>query len=178
MFLHVTEAQHIADYRIHVSFNDGTSGEIDLGASLDGPIFEPLRDVDYFKAFSIIGHTLAWPNGPISPRSTCTPWPRNRRARNKADPPETPVQTELFGKIIGGDSVIPDVELSRPCAVHPPMISRTGSERHVCVAGCMHRDEWILLNLLADSRHCASLSRDSLSARRDGAVHGCRDAAM
>ena len=63
MFLHVTEAQYIADYRIHVAFDDGTSGEIDLGSSLDGPIFEPLRDIEDFKAFSIIGHTLAWPNG-------------------------------------------------------------------------------------------------------------------
>jgi len=63
MFLHVTEAHYLAEYRIHVSFNDGTCGEIDLGASLDGPIFEPLRDVEYFKTFSIIGHTLAWPNG-------------------------------------------------------------------------------------------------------------------
>ena len=63
MFLHVIEAQHIADYRIHVTFNNGTSAEIDLRESLDGPIFEPLRDVGYFKAFSIVGHTLAWPNG-------------------------------------------------------------------------------------------------------------------
>jgi hypothetical protein len=63
MFLHVTEARHIADHRIHLSFNDGTTGEIDLSGSLDGPIFKPLRDVGYFKSFSIVGHTLGWPNG-------------------------------------------------------------------------------------------------------------------
>ena len=63
MFLHVTEARHLANHRIHVSFSDGTSDEIDLAGSLDGPIFQPLRDVEYFKAFSIVGHTLAWPNG-------------------------------------------------------------------------------------------------------------------
>ena len=63
MFLHVTKARHIADHRVEVSFNDGTSAELDLSRSLDGPIFEPLRDVEYFRAFSIIGHTLAWPNG-------------------------------------------------------------------------------------------------------------------
>ena len=63
MFLHVTEAEHIADHRVSVSFNDGTSGQLDLSDSLDGPIFEPLRDVDYFRSFSIVGHTLAWPNG-------------------------------------------------------------------------------------------------------------------
>ena len=63
MFLHVTEAHHVGSHRIYVTFNDGTRSEIDLSGSLDGPIFEPLRDVEYFKSFSIIGHTLAWPNG-------------------------------------------------------------------------------------------------------------------
>jgi hypothetical protein len=63
MFLHVTDAQHIADHRVQVSFNDGTSLEIDLSGSLDGPIFEPLQDVEYFKSFSLVGHTLTWPNG-------------------------------------------------------------------------------------------------------------------
>ena len=62
MFLHVTKARHVADYRAYVSFNDGTSAELDLSDSLDGPILEPLRDVEYFRSFSIIGHTLAWPN--------------------------------------------------------------------------------------------------------------------
>ncbi len=63
MFLHVTDARHVGGHRVHVSFNDGTSAEIDLSGSLDGPIFEPLRDVEYFKSFSIVGNTLAWPNG-------------------------------------------------------------------------------------------------------------------
>ena len=63
MFLHVTEARHIADHRVHLAFSDGSDAEIDLSGSLDGPIFEPLRDVEFFKAFSITGNTLAWPNG-------------------------------------------------------------------------------------------------------------------
>jgi len=45
------------------TFNNGTVAEIDLSGSLSGSIFEPLRDVEYFKSFSIVGHTLAWPNG-------------------------------------------------------------------------------------------------------------------
>ncbi len=63
MFLHVTHAEYVEGHRIRVSFNDDTGGEIDLSESLDGPIFQPLRDVDYFRSFSIVGHTLAWPNG-------------------------------------------------------------------------------------------------------------------
>ncbi len=63
MFLHVVEARHIEGHRVYLAFNDGTVGEVDLSQSLVGPIFEPLRDVDYFRRFSIEGHTLTWPNG-------------------------------------------------------------------------------------------------------------------
>ncbi len=63
MFLHVTDAKHVKEHRVHVWFNDGTDAEIDLSESLVGPIFELLRDVEYFSRFSIQGHTLAWPNG-------------------------------------------------------------------------------------------------------------------
>ena len=63
MFLHVVDAKHIDGHRISVQFNDGTAGEIDLSQSLEGPIFEPLRDVEYFRQFSLVGHTVTWPNG-------------------------------------------------------------------------------------------------------------------
>ena len=63
MFLHVVEAKHVEGHRVFVRFNDETTGEIDLSESLGGPIFEPLRDVEYFRCFSVEGHTLAWPNG-------------------------------------------------------------------------------------------------------------------
>jgi hypothetical protein len=33
-----------------------------LAGELDGEVFEPLRDVDYFARFSV-DDTLAWPNG-------------------------------------------------------------------------------------------------------------------
>ncbi len=63
MFLHVIEAKHLEGHRVFVKFNDGTAAEVDLSQSLAGPIFKPLRDIEYFRCFSIIGHTLAWPNG-------------------------------------------------------------------------------------------------------------------
>ena len=63
MFMHVTDAQHVEGYRVQLSFNDGTTAEISLKDSLEGPIFAPLRDVEYFRSFSIVGHTLAWANG-------------------------------------------------------------------------------------------------------------------
>jgi len=63
MFMHVTDARHVEGYRVQLSFSDGTTAEVDLKNSLEGPIFMPLQDVEYFKSFSIVGHTLAWPNG-------------------------------------------------------------------------------------------------------------------
>ncbi len=63
MFIHVKDARYVDGHRVHIWFNDGSHGEIDLSQSLDGPIFQPLRDVQYFKSFTIEGHTLVWPNG-------------------------------------------------------------------------------------------------------------------
>lgn len=63
MILHVVKAEYVADHRVLLWFNDGTEGEVDLAKSLDGPIFVPLQEVDYFRRFRLEGHTLAWKNG-------------------------------------------------------------------------------------------------------------------
>ena len=63
MFVHVVEARYVRDYTVWLRFNDGTSGEVDLSAELDGPVFEPLCDVETFKRFNIAYHTLSWDNG-------------------------------------------------------------------------------------------------------------------
>ncbi len=63
MILHVVKAEYVADHRVHLWFNNGSEGEVDLAKSLHGPIFAPLKDVDYFRQFRLEGHTLAWENG-------------------------------------------------------------------------------------------------------------------
>ena len=63
MFLHVVEARYVRDHTVWLRFNDGTCGEVDLADELNGPIFEPLRNLSEFKRFSIALHTLAWENG-------------------------------------------------------------------------------------------------------------------
>ena len=62
-FLHIEEAKYLNGHRVWVKFSDGTEGQVDLRNELDGPIFEPLKDPDYFKQFTLEGHTLTWPNG-------------------------------------------------------------------------------------------------------------------
>ncbi len=61
----VVEAKHVSEYRIWLRFEDGSAGEVDLGSELEGPIFEPLRNPEYFRRVSVnrdLG-TIAWPNG-------------------------------------------------------------------------------------------------------------------
>jgi hypothetical protein len=59
------EARHIAEFTLWLRFSDGVEGEINLRTELYGPMFEPLKDVDTFKAFALHPelHTLVWPNG-------------------------------------------------------------------------------------------------------------------
>lgn len=63
MFLEVKKARHIKDYQIELSFNNGELKIVDLKNSLDGPIFEPLKNINYLKRFSIKYNTLEWENG-------------------------------------------------------------------------------------------------------------------
>jgi hypothetical protein len=63
MLLHVNHAEYVAGHRVHLWFNDGTDGEVDLADVLNGPIFQPLRDANYFQRFHLEGHTLGWENG-------------------------------------------------------------------------------------------------------------------
>ncbi len=65
MFLHVTIAEYISDYKIKVTFNNGHSGIVDLKEYLDGEIFEPLKEIERFKNFRVDPETetIVWDNG-------------------------------------------------------------------------------------------------------------------
>ena len=65
MIPRVIVAKHIGEYVLHIRFSDGTEGEIDLEQELDGEIFLPLKNISYFKNFSVNQelHTITWPNG-------------------------------------------------------------------------------------------------------------------
>jgi hypothetical protein len=52
MDYHILEARHVAGFVVWLRFRDGTAGEIDLGPSLRGPVFEALHDPAYFSKFS------------------------------------------------------------------------------------------------------------------------------
>jgi len=65
MIPRVQEATYIRAFVIRISFTDGVKGEVNLEDDLEGEIFEPLRDVSYFRRFIVHNelHTVTWPNG-------------------------------------------------------------------------------------------------------------------
>jgi hypothetical protein len=65
MFPRITSAQYTRDFTILIRFQDGVEGEVDLKPQLYGEIFEPLKDLSYFRQFRVDPelHTIVWPNG-------------------------------------------------------------------------------------------------------------------
>jgi hypothetical protein len=61
----VIEARYLRGHTVWRRFRDGTAGEADLLAELEGPVLEPLRDPEMFRQFRVDPqfHTLVWPNG-------------------------------------------------------------------------------------------------------------------
>ena len=59
----VVRAEHVGGLRLRVVFNDSSENTIDFESWLEGPIFEPLKNPNYFARFFIDGGTIVWPNG-------------------------------------------------------------------------------------------------------------------
>ncbi len=65
MIVRITHASVVGPYRLELRFNDGVTKTVDLESLLVGPIFEPLRDADYFALVQLNREcgTVTWPNG-------------------------------------------------------------------------------------------------------------------
>lgn len=66
MLKDVVEVRPLKDHRLHIRFEDGVEGEIDIASliSFDG-VFASLRDPAVFRAVAVhpeLG-TICWPNG-------------------------------------------------------------------------------------------------------------------
>jgi uncharacterized protein DUF2442 len=60
----VASVRPLDNYQLEVSFADGTSGVVSLKDRLFGPMFEPLRDVTFFRQVSVDEFgAVCWPNG-------------------------------------------------------------------------------------------------------------------
>src|SRR3954468_11703573 len=47
---------------LELSFSDGYTAELDFEPALWGPVFEPLKDSDYFRRFRLKDDTIRWAN--------------------------------------------------------------------------------------------------------------------
>lgn len=61
----VRDAKHVSGYKLLLTFEDGSVRRVDLEPHLEGEIFEPLKDLDYFKTVRVNPDldTIVWENG-------------------------------------------------------------------------------------------------------------------
>ncbi len=60
----VKDVQYYADYKLKLTFEDSIVKIVDLKPHLDGEIFEPLIDIEYFKSVRLNPDidTVVWSN--------------------------------------------------------------------------------------------------------------------
>jgi hypothetical protein len=65
MILRINAVEVRDNHCLYLLFNVGTEKVVDLSPILDGPIFEPLRDPNYFSRMQLdpVCGTVVWPNG-------------------------------------------------------------------------------------------------------------------
>ena len=65
MFLHVAKVSRVSAYQLRIEFSDGVVKLVDLAKELNGEIFEPLRDLEFFNRVTVNPETqtIEWPNG-------------------------------------------------------------------------------------------------------------------
>ena len=87
----VVHAVYRDEFRIQLTFNDGSTETVDFSEWLEGPIFEPLQDVAYFRRFFIEGGTVSWPNGAdIAPETLYDAAAREKRSNKRLQLPGAP----------------------------------------------------------------------------------------
>ncbi len=60
----VKSVKYDSEYRLLLTFEDGVRKLVDLKSHLDGEIFKPLKDINYFKRVSVNPDldTIVWEN--------------------------------------------------------------------------------------------------------------------
>jgi len=61
----VKEVKYISTYKLALTFEDDSVRVVDLAPHLDGEVFEPLKDINYFKTVRVNPDldTIVWNNG-------------------------------------------------------------------------------------------------------------------
>ncbi|MCI0395567.1 MAG: DUF2442 domain-containing protein [Chloroflexi bacterium] len=87
----VTEFESVGDYVLRIEFDDGSRQLIDFEPILNGPMFGPLRNPEFFKQVQLeeTFGALEWPNGADIDPTVLHDWPDHVEAIVKR-------QRELF----------------------------------------------------------------------------------
>lgn len=61
----VSDVSYVSEYKLILTFEDGSKKIVDLEPHLEGEIFEPLKDIEYFKKVQLNRDvdTIVWDNG-------------------------------------------------------------------------------------------------------------------
>jgi hypothetical protein len=61
----VKNVAYVSGHKLLLSFEDGSTRLVDLRQHLDGEVFEPLKDINYFRTARLNPDldTVVWPNG-------------------------------------------------------------------------------------------------------------------
>lgn len=63
IYWRVTQVEYEKGYTLILTFYDGSKKRVDLEKYLEGEIYKPLRDIEYFKEVHLEGSSIAWDNG-------------------------------------------------------------------------------------------------------------------
>src|ERR1700733_9227485 len=63
--MRVRKAEYLEGYKLRILFNNNKEKIVDLEKELYGPMYEPLKNVKYFKKVFVDSDfiTVQWPNG-------------------------------------------------------------------------------------------------------------------
>ena len=61
----IESVRYLEEYTLELVFSNGVKKTVSAKPLLWGPVFEPLRDPEYFALVELdeVGGTVAWPNG-------------------------------------------------------------------------------------------------------------------
>jgi hypothetical protein len=60
----IVKIKYIDGYTYWIQFDNGLSGDLCFEEYIDkGPVFNPFKDILFFKSARIEGGTISWPNG-------------------------------------------------------------------------------------------------------------------
>ncbi len=89
--LRIDAVELVGPHSLAIRFNDGASRRVNLLPELEGPVFEPLRDPEYFSRVVLdpVAGTVVWPNGTDFPPEFLREMPEEKLARAKERSPDS-----------------------------------------------------------------------------------------